>query len=62
MGADRWTWLQLVCCLESSGPGFCSVGQRLGERVEVWRCTRPETLERVESERRSQGSNINWTR
>ena len=48
--------------LESSGPGFCGVGQRLGERAEFRRCTVPETLERVESERRSQGCNINWTR
>ena len=48
--------------LESSGPGFHSVGQRLGERVEVQRCTGLETLERVESKRRSQGCNINWMR
>ena len=48
--------------LESSGPGFRGVGQRMGERAEVWRCTGPETLERVESERRSQGCNINWMR
>ena len=48
--------------LELSGPGFRSVGQRLGERAEVWRCTGPETSERVESKRRSQGCNINWTR
>ena len=48
--------------LESSGPGFCGVGQRLGEQAEVRRCTRPEMSERVKSERRSQGCNINWTR
>ena len=39
--------------LELSGPGFHGVGQRLGERAEVQRCTRPETLERVESKGRS---------
>ena len=33
--------------LESSGPGFRGVGQRLGERVEVWRCIRPEKSERI---------------
>ena len=48
--------------LESSGPGFHGVGQRLGEQVEVWRCTRPGASERVESEGRSQGCNINWMR
>ena len=26
--------------LESSGPGFCGVSQRLGERAEVWRWQR----------------------
>ena len=41
--------------LESSGPGFQGVGQRLGERAEVWRCTRLEMAERVGRERRSQG-------
>ena len=41
--------------LEPSGPGFHGVGQRLGERVEVRRCTGPEMAERVGSERRSQG-------
>ena len=41
--------------LESSGPGFHGVGQRLGERPEVRRCTRLETAERVGSKRRSQG-------
>ena len=39
--------------LESSGPGFHGVSQRLGERAEVQRCTGPETSERVGSERRS---------
>ena len=48
--------------LESSGPGFHGVGQSSGDRAEVQRCTGPETSERVESERRSQGCNINWTR
>ena len=48
--------------LESSGPGFHGMSQRLGKQVEVRRCTRLETSERVESERRSQGCNINWTR
>ena len=48
--------------LELSGPGFHGVGQRLGERAEVQRCTGLETLERVESKRRSQSGNINWTR
>ena len=49
--------------LKSSGPGFHSVGQRLGEQVEViQRCTGLETSERIESERRSQGCNINWMR
>ena len=43
--------------LESPGPGFYGMGQRLGERAEVRRCTGPETLER-----RSQGCNINRTR
>ena len=52
MGADRWT---CAAPLESSGPGFCGVGQRSGERAEVQRCTGPEMLERVRSERRSQG-------
>ena len=33
--------------LESSGPGFHGAGQRLGERVEVQRCTGPEMLERI---------------
>ena len=46
--------------LELSGPGFCGVGQRSGERVEVQRCTGLEMLERVESKRRSQGYNTNW--
>ena len=30
-----------------SGPEFCSVEQRLGERAEVRRYTRPEMLERI---------------
>ena len=33
--------------LESSGPRFRGVEQRLGERAEVWRYTRPEMLERT---------------
>ena len=33
--------------LESSGPGFRSVKQRLGEQVEVWRYIRPEMSERT---------------
>ena len=33
--------------LESSSPEFHGVGQRLGERVEVQRYTRPERLERT---------------
>ena len=41
--------------LESSGPGFHSVGQGSGEQADVWRCTKLETSERVGSERRSQG-------
>ena len=41
--------------LESSGPGFCSVGQRSGEQAEVQRCTGPEMVERIGSWRRSQG-------
>ena len=41
--------------LKSSGPGFRGMGQRPGERVEVWRCTGLETSERAGSERRSQG-------
>ena len=36
--------------LELSGPGFCGVSQRLGERAEVQRCARPEMAERVGSE------------
>ena len=47
MGVDRRTWLQLVCCLESSGPGFRGEGQRSGERVEVQRYAGPEMAERV---------------
>ena len=48
--------------LELSGPGFYGMGQRLGEQAEVQRCTGLEMSERVESKRRSQGYNINWTR
>ena len=33
--------------LELSGPGFCDMEQRLGERAEVWRYTRPEMSERT---------------
>ena len=33
--------------LESSGPGFCDMEQRFGERAEVWRYTRLEMLERT---------------
>ena len=33
--------------LESSGPGFCGMGQRLGERVEVQQYTIPEMSERT---------------
>ena len=33
--------------LELSGPGFCSMEQRFGERAEVWRYTRPEMSERT---------------
>ena len=60
-GVLEWVWTDgpgfSLCAvpLESSGPGFRGVGQRLGERAEVWRCTRLEMVERVGSERRSQG-------
>ena len=37
--------------LELSGPGFCSIEQRLGERAEVWRYTRLEMSERTCRER-----------
>ena len=33
--------------LESSGPGFHGVEQRLGDRAEVQRYTRPEMSERI---------------
>ena len=33
--------------LESSGPGFCGVEQRLGEQAEVWMYTGPELSERT---------------
>ena len=33
--------------LESSGPGFCGVEQRFGERAEVQRYTGPEMMERT---------------
>ena len=60
-GVLEWVWTDgpgfslCAALLELSGPGFQSVGQRSGERVEVQRCTRPEMVERVRSERRSQG-------
>ena len=66
-GVPEWVWTDgpgfSLCAapLELSGPGFHGMGQRLGERAEVRRCTRPGMSERVESKRRSQGCNINGT-
>ena len=47
MGADRWTWLQLMCYAPLSGPGFRGREQRFDERAEVWRYTGPEKMERT---------------
>ena len=33
--------------LESSGPGFCGLEQRLDERVKIWVYIGPELLERT---------------
>ena len=56
-GRQLWTWCRRVlegiradgpgfslCAvpLELSGPGFCGMEQRLGERAEVQRCQVPE--------------------
>ena len=62
VGTDGPGFSLCAAPLELSGPGFRGVGQRLGERAEVRRCTEPEMSERVESKRMSQGCHINWTR
>ena len=56
--AEFWSWCRqmvlasaYVLHLESSGPGFRGVEQRLGEQAEVQRYTRPEMLERTCRER-----------
>ena len=54
VGTDGPGFSLCAAPLESSRPGFHSVGQRSGERVEVRRCTRLEMSERVGSKRRSQ--------
>ena len=56
-GVLEWVWMDgpgfslCVVPLESSGPGFCGVEQRLGERVEVRRYTGLEMSERTCRER-----------
>ena len=45
--------------LESSGPGFHGMEQRLDEQAEVWMYTRPELSERtLEGKGRIQGSTL----
>ena len=44
---DRPGFSLCAAPLGSSGPGFCGVKQRLGERAEVQRYTRPEMSERT---------------